>query len=221
MPDQDVKQARPSWFTVRIGKIVVVMVFVLVAAVLLIRRGRATPSAAGTARPLAPAVGLASTHASSFAQPRGFVAQNPPEVAIKAAREVLEKLETDPNNFDLLAQAGNIYMHSRVFPGAVEYYQKALRIKEDSKVRNDYANALFYSGEVDRALQQYEIVLKRDPTNASALFNRGMVRWRGKHDPKGAVESWNLLLKTNPNDARRDAVEALIAQAKRHASQPQ
>lgn len=216
MSDADVKQVKSNWSTSRIAQIVLVLA-VVAGLALLVRRVVATPSTPANIKPSAPAVGLAAAHTSALTQQPGFAAQNPPAVAAKAAREVLEQLKADPNNFALLAKAGNIYMYSRVFPGAAEYYEKALRVKEDAKVRNDYGNALFYSGEVDRALEQYEKILKADPKNADALFNRGMVRWRGKHDPKAAVESWKLLLKTSPEDPRRGAVEEMIAQAERHA----
>ncbi len=195
--------------------VAVLVAAVLIGAGFLVRRIIAKPS-----RPAVPPQLLAPAHATVAPRP-AFPAQNPPDVAAKAAKDVLEKLKADPNNFDLLVQAGNIYLRSRVFPGAIDYYDRALRIKDDAKVRNDYANALFYSGEVNRALEQYEHILKSDSRNANALFNRGMVRWRGKHDPQGAVESWKALLKAYPEDPRRATVEQMIAQAERHASRTQ
>jgi cytochrome c-type biogenesis protein CcmH/NrfG len=143
--------------------------------------------------------------------------QNPPEVAAKAASSVIEKLKTDPKNFDLLRQAGNIYMYSRVFSGAVGYYKRALDVRNDLAVRNDYANALYYTGDIDAALGQYKEILKSDPGNDSALFNRGMVLWEGKGDPQGAVESWQTLLKLHPDHPQRARIEAMIARASEHA----
>ncbi len=184
-------------------------------------RGRVvTQPGSASAKPPATIGGTpAATHVpiAPGARP-GLPPQNPPEVAAEAARDVLDKLKTDPNNFDLLVQAGNIYLHSRVFGGAVAYYQKALQVKDDATVRNDYANALYYAGDPDGALRQYEAVLKADPKNANALFNRGMVRWRGKQDPQGAVESWKLLLKLNPMTPRRAYIEDLIARASKDAA---
>ncbi|HUK26269.1 MAG TPA: tetratricopeptide repeat protein [Terriglobales bacterium] len=143
--------------------------------------------------------------------------QNPPEVAAKAASTVLEQLKSGPNNFDLLRQAGNIYMYSRVFSGAAAYYKRALDQRNDLKVRNDYANALFYSGDADAALQQHQEILKSDPANDSALFNRGLVLWEGKNDPQGAIESWKTLLKVHPDHPQRSRIEEMIAQASEHA----
>jgi tetratricopeptide (TPR) repeat protein len=143
--------------------------------------------------------------------------QNPPEVAEKAASAVIAKLKADPNNFDLLRQAGNIYMFSRVFSGAITYYKRALDVRNDLAVRNDYANALYYTGDTDAALEQYKEVLKSDPGNDSALYNRGMVLWEAKGDPQGAVDSWQTLLKLHPNHPQRARIEAMIARATEHA----
>jgi tetratricopeptide (TPR) repeat protein len=143
--------------------------------------------------------------------------QNPPEVAEKAASVVIDKLKADPNNFDLLRQAGNIYMFSRVFSGATTYYKRALDVRDDLAVRNDYANALYYTGNIDAALEQYKEILKSDPGNDSALFNRGIVLWEAKGDPQRAVDSWQTLLKLHPDHPQRARIEAMIARATEHA----
>ncbi len=173
----------------------------------------------GLARPTLALTAImpAAAHLSAGA---GLPHQNPPEFAARAASDVLERLRADPNNFDLLVQAGNIYLRSRVFSGASEYYGKALQVKDDAKVRNDYANALFYGGNTDGALRQYEAILRLNPKDAQALFNRGMVRWRGKQDAKGAIESWKLLLKTHPETPRRAYVERMIARVSQNSSRP-
>lgn len=146
----------------------------------------------------------------------GLPRQNPPEVAEKAASEVLKQLKSDPDNFDLLRKAGNVYMYSRVFSGAISYYKRALAIHNDSGVRNNYANALFYSGDADAALQQYAEILKSNPSDDNALFNRGMVLWEGKNDPKDAIQSWEKLLKIYPNHPRKAHIEEMIEHASQH-----
>jgi tetratricopeptide (TPR) repeat protein len=212
---RDGNEASPTrGAAIRRFQVAILGVAILIGLGLLIRRVVAAPS---TSKPAA-ATALVSAHAP---EKPGLPAQNPPDVAAKAARDVLDKLKSDPDNFDLLVKAGNIYLYSRVFPGAIQYYGKALQIKEDAKVRNDYANALFYARQVDAALQQYETILKADPRNANALFNRGMVRWQGKSDAQGAVESWKALLKASPKDPRRANVEEMIALAERHLNRTQ
>jgi cytochrome c-type biogenesis protein CcmH/NrfG len=70
---------------------------------------------------------------------------------------------------------------------------------------------------VDEALRQLQLVLKADPKNANALFNMGMMKWKGKDDAQGAVAAWEELLRNNPNLDRKSTVEQMIAEAK---SQP-
>lgn len=216
----DVTQPRrKSWTTVRVYSFAAAGLAFLLILGLSIRGSIAKPTSGTrlTTAVTAGAVPEAMHPPAALGQGIGLPKQNPPEVAAKAAKEVLQKLKSDPNNFELLAQAGNIYLRSRVFPGAIDYYRQALMAKEDATVRNNYANALFYSGDTDGALQQYEKILSIDPRNSQALFNRGMVRWRGKQDPQGAVTSWKLLLTVNPNEPRRAYIEDMIARASKHA----
>jgi cytochrome c-type biogenesis protein CcmH/NrfG len=60
-------------------------------------------------------------------------------------------------------------------------------------------------------------VLKTDPKNANALFNLGMMKWKGKDDAAAAIATWQELLRSNPNLDRKSTVEQMIAKAK---SQP-
>lgn len=46
--------------------------------------------------------------------------------------------------------------------------------------RTQLASCLFYSGEVDEALHQLQMILKSDPKNVNALFNLGVIRYKGK-----------------------------------------
>jgi cytochrome c-type biogenesis protein CcmH/NrfG len=176
----------------------------------LIRQSRApfTAVAAGTAGP--------ATHptrgASSATQP-------PDPVQMKAmadsnAAPLLAKLQSDPNNPDLLASIGNVYYDAQQYSMAVDYYGRALKAKPgEAAVRTDMGTALWYTGNTDAALLQFDTALSFEPNNANTLFNRGVVRWQGKQDAAGAVADWKKLLATDPNYPGRSQVEHLIAQA--------
>ena len=56
--------------------------------------------------------------------------------------------------------------------------------------------------------------LKSNPKDINALFNLGMIKYRGKSDNAGAIAAWEQLLKTNPNLDRKPMVEQLIAEAR-------
>src|SRR6266513_3098846 len=53
------------------------------------------------------------------------------------------------------------------------------------------------------------------PEQRNAMFNRGIAKWQGKMDVKGAVADWELLLKVNPTYEEADKVKMYIAQAKK------
>jgi cytochrome c-type biogenesis protein CcmH/NrfG len=134
------------------------------------------------------------------------------------ASSLLEKAKADPKNATLLVQIAGIYQASHQFKQAADYYDKALRIDpKDVAARTEMASCLFYSGDADGALKQLNQCLKYNPKDANSLFNLGMIKYRGKKDPAGAIAAWQQLLKTNPNLDRKAIVEQMIAEAKASA----
>jgi len=140
-------------------------------------------------------------------------------MADKQAAPLLEQLKSKPNDPALLAQIGNAYYDVQIFPLAISYYQKALVADpKNVPVRTDMATALFYSGNLDQSIVEFDHALKDDPKNSNALFNRGIVKWQGKMDVNGAMADWTLLLKQDPNYEQADKVKMYITQAKKHAN---
>ena len=140
-------------------------------------------------------------------------------MADKQAEQLLAQLKQSPNDPQLLYSVGNIYYDTQQYSEAIKYYEQSLAANPKAEdVRTDMAVAYFYSGDVDKALSELSLVLKQNPTHPNALFNQGMIRWKGKMDISGAVSSWKTLLQVNPNYERRSEVEAFIAQAEKHAN---
>ena len=136
-------------------------------------------------------------------------------MADRKAAPLLEKLKANPADAAALTQLGALYSSAHQFPQSAEYYRKAL--ESDPKnvgTRTQLASSLYYNGDVDEALKQLQLVLKTDPKNANALFNMGMMKWKGKDDGPGAIAAWEELLRSNPNLDRKSTVEQMIAEAK-------
>jgi len=132
---------------------------------------------------------------------------------------LLAQLKTDPNNAALLYQIGNLYYDAQQYPEAVKYYENSLNISPNATdVRTDLGTAYHLMGQPDKAIQEYDKVLKIDGKHANALFNEGMVKWQDKMDMSGAIAAWKHLLETNPDYPQRDRVQGLIAQAEKHAT---
>lgn len=137
------------------------------------------------------------------------------QMADVQASSLREKSKSEPKNSALLLQIARIYQASHQFKEAATYFEKALAIDpKNVSARTELASCLYYSDDVDGSLAQLNQALKYDPKDTNALFNLGMIKYRGKKDPVGAIAAWQQLLKANPDLDRKPMVEQLIAEAK-------
>jgi cytochrome c-type biogenesis protein CcmH/NrfG len=141
------------------------------------------------------------------------------QMADVQASALVEKSKAEPKNAGLLLQIAAIYQGAHQFKEAASYFNRALEIDPKNVLaRTELASCVYYSGDADGALSQLNEALKYNPRDTNALFNLGMIKYRGKNDPVGAVAAWQKLLKTNPNLDRKPLVEQLIAEAKAASS---
>jgi cytochrome c-type biogenesis protein CcmH/NrfG len=138
-------------------------------------------------------------------------------MADKQAEPLLAQLKSDPNNAGVLKKVAKVYESTHQFKEAAGYYEKALEVNpKDVPTRTEMASCLYYNGDVNGALAQLQQALSDAPGDANALFNTGMIRWKGNNDVKGALQAWKQLLKSNPKleTNKKAQVEKLIAEAK-------
>ena len=177
----------------------------------------------GSASPVAETA-AASTTSTGVPQGMGVPQQQvtpeqQKEMAEQAAAPLLENLKANPNDVVALVKVANVYYDGQQFPEAIKYYERALKIEpENADVRTDLGTALWYMGDADKAIAEFQRSLRSRPGHPATLFNLGVVRWQGKMDPKGAVEAWEELLKQNPNYPQRQQVLEFIEKAKQHAA---
>ena len=139
------------------------------------------------------------------------------QMADKQAEPLLASLKQNPNDPETLYKIGNIYYDTHQFPDAVKYYGESLKLKPGATdVRTDMGTAYYFMGDADRAIAEFNEVLKQNPKHANALFNEGMVKWEGKGDIQGAIVAWKQLLASNPDYPKREQVQTLIAKAEAH-----
>lgn len=128
-------------------------------------------------------------------------------------------LSSDPRNFDLLVQLGNLYYDKRAYSPAADYYQRALALRPDEvNVRTDLGTAYWYSGFPDKAIAEYKKSLQTDPNHPQTLFNMGVVYKDGLKKPTEAIATWEKLLKVHPEYTDRQKVLDLIKAAKSQSS---
>ena len=170
--------------------------------------------------------GLQTTSATDSAQnasaspvggavPQISPAERAQQMADSEAQPLIANLKAQPNDPDLLTKIGNIYYDAQLYAIAIDYYGRALKQKPaDVSVRTDMATAYWYMGNVDTAIDEYNKALVYEPTSANALFNRGLVKWKGKGDTAGALADWDKLLKANPNYEGKEEVLKKITEVK-------
>jgi cytochrome c-type biogenesis protein CcmH/NrfG len=131
------------------------------------------------------------------------------------AAKLIEQSKADPKNAALLIQIAGIYQSTHQFKKAADYFAKALELDpKNVSAHTEMASCLYYSGDVDGAITQLNEALKYNPKDADSLFNLGMIKYRGKNDPGGAIAAWQALVESNPNLDRKPVVEQMIAEAK-------
>jgi tetratricopeptide (TPR) repeat protein len=136
----------------------------------------------------------------------------------QAVAPLLATLKTSPDDFNTLVQVANLYYDGKQYPEAVKYYQLAVKSQPtNADLLTDLGTSLWYMGDADGAIVEFQTALKYRPDHPGTLFNLGVVRWQGKLDPKGAVEAWQELLKRNPNYPQKQEVQEYIDRAKQHA----
>jgi tetratricopeptide (TPR) repeat protein len=197
------------WTSTQAYMLAVICLLVGIAAGYLLR---------GSAATNAPVAGPATT-AAAPPNSTQVSAEQLAEMGRKQAEPLLEQLKSNPGDPVLLAKIGDAYYDTQQYSQAAQYYQKSLNgAPADVNVRSDYGTCLWYQGDADAAIAQYQKALSYDPNHPGTLFNMGMVKWQGKNDPSGAIAAWEKLLKANPDYPEKERVVELIAKAKEHSS---
>ncbi|HET7842014.1 MAG TPA: tetratricopeptide repeat protein [Terriglobia bacterium] len=165
--------------------------------------------------PSAPTTAEAATSSAPAAAP----AVNPmaaPTGAEAAAAPLKLALSSDPKNYELLVQLGNLYYDKQAYAPAIEYYRRALELRPNEvNVRTDLGTAYWYTGLPQNAIAEYQKSLQTDPGHEQTLFNMGVVYKDGLKDPSKAIAAWEKLLKLHPDYSNRDRAQALIEEARK------
>jgi tetratricopeptide (TPR) repeat protein len=150
---------------------------------------------------------------SPASQPSGMARLE--DIADAQAAPLLAKLKSNPNDPGLLARLGNLYYDAQQYPSAIQFYSRVLAIRPaDAAVRTDMGTAYWYMGNPDLAIAQFDKALAYAPNNPNTLFNRGLVKWKGKKDGAGAIADWNQLLSADPNYDGKQEIDQLMAEVR-------
>ncbi|HEY6136941.1 MAG TPA: tetratricopeptide repeat protein [Thermoanaerobaculia bacterium] len=153
------------------------------------------------AKPATPADGAAIAAEPAAATPSAA----PPMAQMDAVRQQLnalkQRIETDPRDTAALTQLGTMYMDVSKFPQAIDYFERALAVREDPITRTDLGICYKQSGQPEKALAAFHRAASEAPEQWQALYNEALVlgemqRW----DDARAVAA--KLSAMRPNDAQ-------------------
>jgi tetratricopeptide (TPR) repeat protein len=176
----------------------------------------------GSASPVAVTAEASAPAGSSVAQGGPTQAQVNPEqqkaMLDQAVAPLLATINANPDDFDTIVKVANLYYDGQQYAEAVKYYQLAVKSQPtNADLLTDLGTSLWYTGDADGAIAEFQKALKYRPAHPGTLFNLGVVRWQGKMDPKGAVQAWEELLQKNPDYPQKQQIQEYIERAKQHA----
>ena len=156
----------------------------------------------------------------------GAAAPSPPQSSaapaqanqMEAVRQQLDQLKqkvaANPNDFESLVTLGNMYADVAKYPQAIEYYDRALRVREDTNVRTDLGISYKESGRLEEALAQFKRVASDNPQSWQAIFNLIIIDGQLKRFDDARAELAKLK-QLRPNDPQVAQLEQALAAQQR------
>ena len=175
------------------------------------------PAVAGSTTPIGE-VSIPTSPAAAAAQVPS--AEDMKRMADKQVAPLLAELKKRPNDADLLAKIGHSYMAAQQFQSAQQYYEQSVAAKPKVDALNELAFVYVKLGDLERGIAALNKALAIEPRNPQVLYNLGYFEWKGKADPKAAIDAWQAFLKADPNNPKKAQVEQMLAEAKKHLNIP-
>lgn len=113
---------------------------------------------------------------------------------------LLDLLRRQPDHFDALVRAGRTARNMGWHEDAIQYYEKALRVRPDvDVVRTALAETQVGYGRHDQAREHFERLRERDPQNPAVRYGLALCAVAAG-DADTALRLFNQLLAANPNN---------------------
>jgi len=136
---------------------------------------------------------------------------SPPATAFNATPDV-SGLSAD----DAAVVLGNFaYDHQR-WSEAIRQYEQAIASGIDTAdVRTDLGNALRFSGQPDKALEQYTIAQRMNPQHENSLFNQISLFTEVLHEPTRAIPLCQEFIRRFPTSDKLPVVQQQLARIRK------
>ena len=116
---------------------------------------------------------------------------------------------------DAAVVRGNQAYDHQQWSDAIGYYQEAIAKGIDNPdVRTDLGNSFRFSGQPEKALEQYAIAQRQNPQHENSLFNQIGLLMEVVHDPIRAIPVCEEFIKRFPNSEKVPRVREQLQIAK-------
>jgi tetratricopeptide (TPR) repeat protein len=106
------------------------------------------------------------------------------------------------------------YDHQRWSEAIHQYWQAIASGIDTPDVRTDLGNALRFSGQPDKALEQYTIAQRMNPQHENSLFNQISLFIEVLHDPERAIPLCEEFIRRFPTSDKLRLVQQHLARVK-------
>ena len=132
---------------------------------------------------------------------------------MESVQQLISDLKANPNDYNLIIQAGNAFFDIGGYKQAIHYYKKANNIKPVVEILIDMGVCYFNLGYLDSALIVMQEGIKKNPNHKQGLYNIGIVLYN-LGDFESAVVKWEQLIQAHPNTAEAIRVQQYINEIK-------
>jgi len=129
-------------------------------------------------------------------------------------RELMRKMETDPNDPKVLLELANTFMMMQAWDKSLEFVTLAAKAApEDPNVHRAMGMVRFERKEYDLAKKSFDTVLKKDPEDVLAHYNMGILLKHYMKKPAEGDAHFRRVVQLNPKDqdVLKSAQEELAA----------
>ena len=116
---------------------------------------------------------------------------------------------------DAAVVRGNLAYDHQQWAEAIRQYQEAIgQGRDNADVRTDLGNAFRFSGQPEKALEQYAIAQRQNPQHENSLFNQIGLLIEVMHDPIRAIPVCEEFIRRFPSSDKTAKVKQQLQEAK-------
>jgi tetratricopeptide (TPR) repeat protein len=147
---------------------------------------------------------IMSQRSPSLQQPRSFAPASSASNQVSAL-----------SSADAAVVRGNMAYDHQQWADAIREYQDAIaKGRDNADVRTDLGNAFRFSGQPEKALEQYAFAQRQNPQHENSLFNQIGLFMEVMHDPIRAIPVCEEFIRRFPNSEKVGDVREKLATLK-------